>query len=89
MNLTKFETLYDMIPENSGEFFTLDVMADFAAIRWNESISTNPYFYYGPVSGMLARNTGYCFIGNLFANYSSGKQELSECYGPRTEGEHD
>ncbi|KAI5361286.1 Putative chloroperoxidase [Septoria linicola] len=77
MNLTKFETMYDMIPEGSGEFFTLDVMADFAAIRWNESISTNPYFYYGPVSGMLARNTGYCFIGNLFANYSSGKPELT------------
>ncbi|KAK4503777.1 hypothetical protein PRZ48_004692 [Zasmidium cellare] len=71
MNLTKFETLYNMIPENSNQTFTLDVMADFASIRWNETISTNPYFYYGPVTGMLARNTGFCFIGNLFANYSS------------------
>lgn len=71
MNLTKFETLYNMMPENTTQTFNLDVMADFASIRWNETISSNPYFYYGPVTGMLARNTGYCFIGNLFANYSS------------------
>lgn len=70
MNLTKFETLYDMVPEGTNQTFTLDVMSDFAATRWNETISTNPYFYYGPVTGMLARNTGYCFIGNLMANYS-------------------
>ncbi|CAK4032224.1 Aromatic peroxygenase [Lecanosticta acicola] len=70
MNLTKFETLYDLVPEGTNQTFTLEVMSDFAAIRWNETIPTNPYFYYGPITGLLARNTGYCFIGNLFANYS-------------------
>lgn len=80
MNLANFETLYDMIPEGSGEFFTLDTLIDFAAIRFNDSISTNPYFYYGPVSGTIARNTGFCFVANLMANYSSGKPELSECF---------
>jgi hypothetical protein len=78
LNLANFETLYDMVPEGSGEFFTLDVLIDFAARRFNESNSTNPYFYYGPISGTVARNTGSCFVGNLFANYSSGKPELSE-----------
>ena len=77
MNLTNFETLYDMIPEGSSDFFTLDVMADFAMIRFNQSIATNPYFYYGPVSGTIARNTGYCFIGNFFANYSTGQPQLT------------
>lgn len=80
MNLANFETLYDMIPEESGEFFTLDTLIDFAAIRFNDSISTNPYFYYGPVSGTIARNTGFCFVANLMANYSSGKPELSEYF---------
>ncbi|PPJ54668.1 hypothetical protein CBER1_06012 [Cercospora berteroae] len=75
MNLTKFETLYDLIPE--GQVFTAEVMTDFAMIRWNETVATNPYFYYGPVTGMIARNTGYCFMRNLFANYSSGKQEFT------------
>lgn len=69
-----------MIPEGSGEFFTLDTLIDFAAIRFNDSISTNPYFYYGPVSGTIARNTGFCFVANLMANYSSGKPELSEFF---------
>lgn len=82
MNLTKFETLYDLIPE--GQVFTAEVMTDFAMIRWNETVATNPYFYYGPVTGMIARNTGYCFMRNLFANYSSGKQEFSECRDRRT-----
>lgn len=80
MNLANFETLYDMIPEASGEFFTLDTLIDFAAMRFNDSISTNPYFYYGPVSGTIARNTGFCFVANLMANYSSGKPELSEYF---------
>lgn len=77
MNLTKFEILYDMVPDNSNETFTLDIMADFASKRWNDTIATNPYFYYGPITGMLARNTGYCFVGNLFANYSSQYPEGS------------
>lgn len=70
MNLTNFETMYDMISAEANKTKTLDVMIEFAAVRWDQSISTNPYFYYGPVTGMLARNAGYCFIGNLFANHT-------------------
>lgn len=71
MNLTNFERLYDMVPEKSGQTFTLDVMIDFAKKRWDDSVATNPYFYYGPVTGTISRNTGYCLIANMFANYSS------------------
>ncbi|KXT10410.1 hypothetical protein AC579_7840 [Pseudocercospora musae] len=70
INLTKFVKLYDLVPEDSKQTFTLQVMSDFAEVRWKETIGTNPHFYYGPVTGMLASNTGYCFIGNLLANYS-------------------
>jgi hypothetical protein len=75
MNLTKFEMLYDMIEAQTSNQTTMDVMADFAKKRWDETISTNPYFYYGPVTGTIARNTGYCFIGNLFANHSAENPE--------------
>jgi hypothetical protein len=84
MNLKTFELLYDMVPENSGHTFTLEVMADFAYRRWNDSIWTNPVFYYGPISGTIARNTGFCFIANLMANHTSENPEgvlskLIEC----------
>ncbi|KAF2767032.1 Cloroperoxidase [Teratosphaeria nubilosa] len=86
MNLTTFEQLYDMVPENSGRTFTLDVMADFAKKRWDHSIATNPYFYYGPVTGTIARNTGFCFVKNLMANYSAEHPEgvLSKSEAPQS-----
>lgn len=70
MNLTNFEHLYDLVSENTNDTATLDVLIEHAAVRWNQSVSTNPYFYYGPVTGMIARNTGYCFVSNLLANHN-------------------
>ncbi|EME39685.1 hypothetical protein DOTSEDRAFT_91962 [Dothistroma septosporum NZE10] len=70
MNLTNFEAMYDLIAANDNDTATLDVIIEHAAVRWNQSVATNPYFYYGPVTGMIARNAGYCFISNLFANHT-------------------
>ncbi|KAF7193679.1 Dothistromin biosynthesis peroxidase dotB [Pseudocercospora fuligena] len=69
MNLTNFENLYSMVPE--GQPFTSEIMATFAARRMNESIATNPNFYFGPFTGFIARNAGYLFILRLFANHSA------------------
>jgi hypothetical protein len=78
MNFTRFEQLHNSVP--AGEDFSFDVMAKWAADRWHESVETNPYFYYGPFTGMLARNAGFFFVGRLFANHTAGTSEgkLSE-----------
>lgn len=73
MNLSRFESWYDMVPE--GETFTSAVMAEYAAKRFHETVAENPYFYYGPFTGMIARNAGYLFITRLFANHSSEHPE--------------
>lgn len=51
--------------------YNMDLMAERANIRFQQSISENPYFYYGPFTGTIARNAGYIFAGRLFANHSS------------------
>lgn len=73
MNLSRFESWYDMVPE--GESYTSEVMAEYAAKRFHETVAENPYFYYGPFTGMIARNAGYLFITRLFANHSSEHPE--------------
>lgn len=73
MNFTRFQEWYDMVP--AGGHFTLDVMAEFAARRYNESVATNPNFYYGPFTGMIARNAGFLFITRLFANHADGSAD--------------
>ncbi|KXL46167.1 MAG: hypothetical protein FE78DRAFT_538956 [Acidomyces sp. 'richmondensis'] len=69
MNLSNFEGLYNTVPR--GGNFDLNVLSAWGSKRFNDSVQTNPYFYYGPFTGMIARNAGYCFITRLFANYSS------------------
>lgn len=73
MNLTRFEGLYNSVPEN--QTFTLDTISDFAAKRFNETIGENPYFFYGPYTGLIARNTGILFMFRLMANHSEGDYE--------------
>ncbi|KAL1587622.1 hypothetical protein WHR41_03651 [Cladosporium halotolerans] len=70
MNMTRFEQLYNTVP--AEEDFSFDVLAKWSADRWHESVETNPYFYYGPFTGMIARNAGFFFIGRLMANHTSG-----------------
>lgn len=69
MNITKFIEWYDMF-ENSG-LSGMDLMYSRANTRFQETVATNPNFYFGPFTGMIARNAGYLFAGRFFANYSS------------------
>ena len=73
MNMTRFEQLYNTVP--AEEDFSFDVLAKWAADRFHEAVETNPYFYYGPFTGMLARNAGFFFIGRLFSNHSAETTE--------------
>ncbi|KAI7223368.1 Cloroperoxidase [Hortaea werneckii] len=74
MNMSRFEELYDTVQEPNGTF-TFDVMASWASKRWHDSVQTNPYFYYGPFTGMIARNAGFAFITRLFANHTGGNPD--------------
>lgn len=67
MNMTLFLEAY-----NSSEDYvlTMDDIGARAAKRFEESISINPNFYYGPYTGMIARNSGYAFTGRILSNHT-------------------
>ncbi|KAH7082028.1 Chloroperoxidase [Paraphoma chrysanthemicola] len=69
MNMTLFRDFYDRADENG--VLSMDLLADQAARRWAYSVAHNPDFYYGPVTGMVARNAGYLFLGRLLSNHTS------------------
>ncbi|KAJ5120035.1 hypothetical protein N7448_010704 [Penicillium atrosanguineum] len=72
LNMDKFMTWYNM---SSDGTFDMDLMAKRAKLRFQETIRTNPNFYYGPVTGLIARNAGYIFPGRLFRNHSQENPE--------------
>ncbi|KAL4899079.1 hypothetical protein BDW74DRAFT_184083 [Aspergillus multicolor] len=78
MNETLFMEWYDSFDEDGT--FSMDMMADRAAKRFQESKASNPDFFYGPVTGLFARNAGYAFNVRLLGNYSveEGEQVLTK-----------
>lgn len=72
MNMDKFMSWYNMSADGT---FDMDLMALRAKSRFDEAIQTNPGFYYGPVTGLIARNAGYIFPGRLFRNHSQENPE--------------
>ena len=67
MNMTLFLEAYNSA---EGDVITMDDIGKRAAQRIQASIGTNPYFYYGPYTGMIARNAGYAFAGRILSNHS-------------------
>jgi hypothetical protein len=71
MNSTLFQQAYNAVPGGDDAVITLDDLFARAASRFGESVATNPYFYYGPYTGFIARNAGYIFAGRLLGNHSA------------------
>ncbi|KAI3393294.1 hypothetical protein diail_4476 [Diaporthe ilicicola] len=67
MNMTLFKMAYNSV---EGDVITMEDIGNRAAERFQESISINPYFYYGPYTGLIARNAGYAFAGRILSNHS-------------------
>ncbi|KAL0936074.1 oxidase [Colletotrichum truncatum] len=90
MVMEQFQSFYDV---SSGEGdYNFDLFAERASIRFDETVATNPNFYYGPFTGMIARNAGFLFACRLFANHSSenptgllNKETLKSFYGVQGE----
>ncbi|KAJ5369184.1 uncharacterized protein N7496_008944 [Penicillium cataractarum] len=72
LNMEKFMSWYNMSVDGT---FDMNLMAKRAKLRFEETIQTNPNFYYGPVTGLIARNAGYIFPGRLFRNHSRENPE--------------
>jgi hypothetical protein len=81
LNMSLFMEWYNMATDGT---FSMDLMAERAKIRLDQSKQTNPEFYYGPFTGLIARNAGYLFSGRMFRNHSAENPQgvLSKCCHP-------
>ena len=68
MNMDLFMEIHKEI-EKKGALSMVDI-GDRAAKRFDDSVASNPLFYYGPYTGFVARNAGYAFSGRLLSNHS-------------------
>lgn len=69
MNMTKFLRLFDRAnPETN--VISIDEVVQHSVEGLQDCIANNPYCWYGPYTGMIARNAGVAFTVRLLANHS-------------------
>ncbi|KAG9494907.1 hypothetical protein J7337_013136 [Fusarium musae] len=73
MDMKLFQSLYDSASKEGT--YDFDAFAKRAKTRFHETVATNPNFYYGPFTGMIARNAGYFFACRLLSNHTVGSTE--------------
>lgn len=73
MNMTKFIQVYNWGGVEAP--LTFDDVGDISAMRWEEAVATNPWFWYGPLTGYLPRTGGYALTARTMSNYSDGGSE--------------
>jgi hypothetical protein len=64
LDLDLFAEWYNMSSDPIGDF-NMDPMAERANFHFQQTKATNPNFYCGPYTGLVARNAGYIFAGRL------------------------
>lgn len=74
VQLSQFSALYELGQQN-GNSVDIKVLTNYRAMRFQESISNNPYFFNAPFSGVLAQPAAYAFIYRFMANKSAEHPE--------------
>ncbi|KAI9727418.1 MAG: hypothetical protein M1834_008424 [Cirrosporium novae-zelandiae] len=73
LQMDNFMEWYNLADDNGT--FSMDAMLELGVKRYEQSVATNPYFYYGPVAGLFFRNAGFAFIGRIMRNHSTEHPE--------------
>ncbi|KAA8913359.1 Chloroperoxidase [Sphaerosporella brunnea] len=71
VRLPKFKYLLSLQNGVADPNWTLDVLNKQRNYTLQDSISNNPYFFFGPFSGLLVSNAGHCFVPGMMANFSA------------------
>lgn len=68
--MSQFEALFSQQPDAATANYNLSVLTNFRARQFQESISTNPYFFNGPFFGVGVQPAAYTFMYRFMANHS-------------------
>ncbi|KAK4574868.1 hypothetical protein LTR86_001710 [Recurvomyces mirabilis] len=66
--VSQFQALYDL--GKGDDNYDLQLLTDYRATRFQESISQNPYFFNAPFSGVIAQPAAWAFIYRFMSNKS-------------------
>jgi hypothetical protein len=70
LQLENFEGYYNVVDDDE-ENITYDKIFPYRQARFNNSIETNPYFFYSPFSGILVSPAGFSFPPAMMSNKSA------------------
>ncbi|KAJ3921573.1 hypothetical protein F5877DRAFT_64818 [Lentinula edodes] len=73
VQMSQFVQLYNLqsnVSDPSQVNYDIDVLTTFRLARFQQSIDNNPYFFNGPITGILFQPAAYHFIYRLMANKS-------------------
>ena len=73
--MSQFEELYNLQPNAATANYDLDVLLQFRKSRYQQSVSQNPYFFYGPFPGILVSQAAFTFIYRFMGNKSAEHPE--------------
>lgn len=75
LQLPEFQALYDLQADAAQPNYDLSVMLQHRINRFQQSESQNPYFYYGPFTGLQISPATYTFVYRFMSNKSAEAPE--------------
>ncbi|KAJ3875198.1 hypothetical protein F5051DRAFT_70095 [Lentinula edodes] len=73
VQMSQFVQLYNLqsnVSDPSQVNYDIDILTTFRSARFQQSIDNNPYFFNGPITGLVFQPAGYQFIYRFMANKS-------------------
>ena len=71
LQLKQFQEFYDYHKGETNPNYSFDDLANFRKARFSESIAQNPYFFYGPFTGIEVSQAAFTFISAFMSNHSA------------------
>ncbi|SCZ87361.1 BZ3500_MvSof-1268-A1-R1_Chr2-2g04827 [Microbotryum saponariae] len=75
VQIDKFKALYNLQPDPATADYTRDILVQHRNFTIQQSISTNPNFYFAPWSGLVVATAAHNFVAHFFANHSASRPE--------------
>lgn len=71
LRIEKFQALYDLQKNAPVPNYDLNVLITHLKTVFDDSKTKNPYFFFGPFSGLAVANAAHTFIPSLMSNHSA------------------
>ncbi|KAI9755788.1 MAG: hypothetical protein M4579_004151 [Chaenotheca gracillima] len=71
LRVERFQALYDLAKNDAVPNYNLDVLTQHRKYTFDDSVNTNPYFFWPPFAGAAVSNAAHTFIPALMSNHSA------------------